>query len=62
PAERPGRWLANLYRLVAARLQRLGIAECAWDESVCTLSDADRFFSYRREPRCGRMASLIWIE
>ncbi len=61
PALRAGHWFANLYRLVAIRLRRLGVAECAWDESLCTLSDAERFFSYRREPLCGRMASLIWI-
>lgn len=28
----------------------------------CTASDAERFFSYRRDGVTGRMASLIWLE
>ena len=31
------------------------------DENFCTYNDVDRFFSYRRDKRTGRMASLIWI-
>ena len=31
------------------------------DENFCTYDDIDRFFSYRRDKRTGRMASLIWI-
>jgi YfiH family protein len=31
------------------------------DENFCTYDDVDRFFSYRRDKRTGRMASLIWI-
>ncbi len=27
----------------------------------CTYSDKDRFFSYRRDKMCGRMASMIWM-
>ena len=28
----------------------------------CTFRDAERFFSYRREKRSGRMGAVIWIE
>jgi polyphenol oxidase len=28
----------------------------------CTVADADRFYSYRRDGTTGRMASLIWLE
>jgi copper oxidase (laccase) domain-containing protein len=28
---------------------------------ACTLADAGRFFSYRRDGRTGRMASLVWL-
>ena len=31
------------------------------DQAFCTYSDAQRFFSYRREAVTGRMASLIWL-
>jgi hypothetical protein len=27
----------------------------------CTVSDASRFFSYRRDGVTGRMASLVWL-
>lgn len=62
PSANPGRWMADLYRLVAHRLRRRGVHNVSWDEAACTYSDADRFFSYRRSGECGRMASLIWIE
>jgi polyphenol oxidase len=28
----------------------------------CTWADRERFFSFRRDRRCGRMAALIWLE
>jgi hypothetical protein len=28
----------------------------------CTFTEADRFFSYRREQKSGRMGAFIWIE
>ena len=28
----------------------------------CTLTEAERFFSHRREAPCGRMATLIWLD
>ncbi|HYQ72619.1 MAG TPA: laccase domain-containing protein, partial [Gammaproteobacteria bacterium] len=28
---------------------------------LCSFSDPARFFSYRRDGSCGRMASLIWL-
>ena len=31
------------------------------DENFCTYDDVDRFYSYRRDNRTGRMVSLIWI-
>lgn len=56
-----GKWLVNLYALVAEELARFDVA-CNYDETLCTCSDPDRFFSYRRSRICGRMASVIWIE
>mgnify|MGYP006198204169 CR=1 FL=1 len=32
------------------------------DVSGCTKCDAEQFFSYRRESRTGRMASLVWLQ
>lgn len=62
PSMNEDRWMADLYGLVAHRLRRGGVANVAWDAGACTHRDAGRFFSHRRSGRCGRMASLIWIE
>ncbi len=56
-----GRWLANLYQLARRQLQSLGVSGI-YGGDCCTFSDPARFFSYRREQRTGRMASLIWLE
>lgn len=58
---REGRWLADLYKLVAHELHQRNVT-CVYDAALCTYSDRARFFSYRRSGRCGRMASLIWME
>ena len=33
-----------------------------FDNYIDVLTDTERFYSYRREPRTGRLASLIWLE
>ncbi len=58
------KWLANLYVLAQQRLNALGVCQIyggGIDQAFCTYSDAQRFFSYRREAVTGRMASLIWL-
>lgn len=55
------KWLADLYFLARQRLLRSGITTIYGGE-FCTYSDAQGFFSYRRDGGCtGRMASLIWL-
>ena len=56
-----GRWQCNLAALARARLAVLGVA-AVFGGGWCTYADAARFFSYRRDGRCGRMAALIWRE
>jgi hypothetical protein len=56
-----GRWQCDLLILARARLAALGVTEVFGGE-WCTYADAARFFSYRRDGRCGRMAALIWRE
>ncbi len=56
--EAPRKWLADLYTLARIRLAAIGVTR-VHGGGYCTYSDA-RFFSYRREPRTGRMASVIW--
>ncbi|SFF38531.1 conserved hypothetical protein [Fontimonas thermophila] len=59
-AGRGDRWFADLYALARARLRRAGVT-AVYGGHACTYRDARRYFSYRRAPRCGRMATLIWI-
>jgi len=62
PSVNPGRWLADLYLLARWRLERLGVASITTPEAaLCTFDQSDQFYSYRRTPTCGRMASLIWL-
>jgi hypothetical protein len=56
----PGKWLCDLYRLARQRLEALGVRRIAGAD-FCTASDADRFYSYRRDGATGRMASVIWM-
>lgn len=55
------KWLCDIYLLARQRLQALGIRRVAGAD-FCTVSDGERFFSYRRDGVTGRMASLVWLE
>ncbi len=58
---RADRWFADLHALARGRLRRAGIA-AVYGGNHCTYSEPELWFSYRRTPCCGRMASLIWID
>lgn len=60
-ARSEGKWLCDLYALARQRLAALGITR-VFGGDRCTFSEAEIFFSYRRERETGRMASLIWLE
>jgi polyphenol oxidase len=55
-----GRWQCDLAVLARRRLVGLGLTEVHGD-APCTFSHPKRFYSYRREPRTGRFAALLWI-
>lgn len=57
----PGKWLADIYLLARQRLTGQGVARI-FGASHCTVSEAERFFSYRRDGRTGRMAAMIWLD
>ncbi|MEM7279049.1 MAG: peptidoglycan editing factor PgeF, partial [Pseudomonadota bacterium] len=52
------RWQADLTMLARLRLAESGV-EQVFGLNACTFADSERFFSYRRENPCGRMASFI---
>ena len=56
-----GKWLADLAGLADFRLRRAGVQEVALS-GMCTVSDPQRFFSYRRDTETGRMALLAWLD
>lgn len=56
-----GKWLCNIYLLARQRLQRMGVVAISGG-GACTVTEAERYFSYRRDGVTGRMASLIWLE
>ena len=60
-SERPGKWLADLAGLARDRLTALGVTGVKGGQ-WCTVEDASRFFSFRRDRVTGRMAACIWIE
>ena len=55
-----GKWMADIYQLARLRLQSLGIARI-YGGDLCTYSDEQRFFSYRRDGVTGRMGTFIWL-
>lgn len=55
------KWLADLPGLARYRLNQAGVANVELS-GCCTYGDAARFFSYRREPDTGRLATLAWLE
>lgn len=57
----PGKWLANLPQLARQRLCAAGV-EAISGGGWCTVEDASKFFSFRRDRICGRMAAAVWIE
>lgn len=54
-----GKWLADIYRLARIELTALGVANI-YGGGFCTVTEQDRFYSYRRDTVTGRMATLIW--
>jgi YfiH family protein len=55
------KWMADLPALAEGRLRRLGLTEVSGC-GLCTVSDASRFFSYRRDRVTGRLAAAAWID
>lgn len=55
-----GKWMADLYQLARLRLNVLGITRI-YGGGLCTYSDPDRFYSYRRDGVTGRMGTFICL-
>jgi len=55
-----GRYQADIYALARNTLRHAGVVAVSGG-NACTYTDAQRFFSFRRERTTGRMATLAWL-
>ncbi|NJD24242.1 MAG: peptidoglycan editing factor PgeF [Betaproteobacteria bacterium] len=55
------RWWCDLPALARRRLAARGVT-AVFGGDACTVSDPERYFSYRRDGVTGRMASLVWLD
>jgi YfiH family protein len=55
------KWTADVYQLARQRLAAVGV-NAVYGGGRCTFTEANSFYSFRRDGKTGRMASLIWIE
>ena len=60
-ASAPQKFLCNLESLAKHILNRLGVTEICGG-GFCTYCDEERFYSYRRDARCGRMLNMIYMK
>ncbi len=56
-----GRYQADLVLIARRQLQSLGISRI-YGGTECTFTDANRYFSHRRDGQTGRQGTLIWLE
>lgn len=55
---RPGHWLFDLYAVARRKLEGV---KAVSGGGFCTFTEADRFFSYRRDRTSARMGAFIWL-
>lgn len=57
--QRSGHYFCDLYGLAGERVNALGASYSRSD--ACTYADESDYFSYRRDGKTGRMATVIWF-
>ena len=54
-------WYCNLAKIIKILLKNKGIG-AIYECNLCTYKNKDLFFSYRRDGKTGRTASMVWME
>ncbi|MBM4204969.1 MAG: peptidoglycan editing factor PgeF [Gammaproteobacteria bacterium] len=58
-----GKWWLDLARIVRCQLESAGVGRAMiTDSGLCTWSDPERFYSFRRDGQTGRLASFIVLK
>jgi polyphenol oxidase len=61
-ATSPAKYFADIYALARLRLADIGIESARIHGGThCTVTEKERFYSYRRDRVTGRMAAMIWL-
>ncbi len=61
PSANAGKWLADIYQLARITLHSAGIdPQRIYGGEYCTYTDEQRFYSYRRTAKTGRLATVIY--
>ncbi len=55
-----GHYLCDIYQLARTELESIGVEKITGGNH-CTYREEQHFYSYRRQAKTGRMASLIWL-
>ena len=55
------RWQCDLPHIIKLILKKSGINKI-YESGLCTYKEKDLFYSYRRDGKTGRAASMIWME
>ncbi|HTJ95567.1 MAG TPA: peptidoglycan editing factor PgeF [Pararobbsia sp.] len=56
-----GKYLANLAALARVRLARADVVAMTGGDA-CTVTDSQRFYSFRRDRATGRFAGAVWLD
>ena len=54
-------WYADLPKIATKILEALGISPI-YQSHACTFESNNHYYSYRREPQTGRIATLMWFQ
>lgn len=54
------KYLADLYAIATKKLNALGVQQVTGADR-CSYAETDKFYSYRRHPQTGRMATFVFI-